>query len=173
MKAPIPSCDHIEPFLEAGIPDLWTYYCCAQCREVSNRFIAMPSSRTRIIGAQLWKYRIAGFLHWGYNYWYTRFSRRAVDPFVLNDGGSFTPAGDCFSVYPGPDGTPYQSLHMKAFTEALSDLRAMSLAESLCGSRRGDFAHIGKKLLRKRGNRCIIKKEKGNCSPLSFTCEII
>ena len=93
----------------------------------------MPCSRTRIIGAQLWKYRIAGFLHWGYNYWYTRFSRRAVDPFVLNDGGSFTPAGDCFSVYPGPDGMPYQSLHMKAFTEALADLRAMKLAESLCG----------------------------------------
>jgi len=28
---------------------------------------------------------------------------------------------------------PYQSLHMKAFTEALADLRAMKLAESLCG----------------------------------------
>lgn len=133
VKAPIPASDHIEPFLEAGIPGLWTYYCCAQCRAVSNRFIAMPCSRTRIIGAQLWKYRIAGFLHWGYNYWYTRFSRRAVDPFVLNDGGSFTPAGDCFSVYPGPDGMSYQSLHMKAFTEALADLRAMKLAESLCG----------------------------------------
>jgi len=133
VKAPIPSSDHIGPFLEAGIPGLWTYYCCSQCREVSNRFIAMPSSRTRIIGAQLWKYRIAGFLHWGYNYWYTRFSRRAVDPYVLNDGGCFTPAGDCFSVYPGSCGIPYQSLHMKAFTEALTDLRAMTLAESLCG----------------------------------------
>ena len=93
----------------------------------------MPSSRTRIIGAQLWKYRIAGFLHWGYNFWYTRFSRREIHPYVILDGGCFTPAGDCFSVYPGPDGVPYQSLHMKAFTEALSDLRAMTLAEALCG----------------------------------------
>ena len=133
VGTPIPASDHIEPFLAAGIEGLWTYYCCAQGREVSNRFIAMPSSRTRIIGAQLWKYRIAGFLHWGYNFWYTRFSRREIHPYVILDGGCFTPAGDCFSVYPGPDGIPYQSLHMKAFTEALSDLRAMTLAEALCG----------------------------------------
>lgn len=133
VNIPIPSSDHIEPFLAAGIEGLWTYYCCSQGREVSNRFIAMPSSRTRIIGAQLWKYRITGFLHWGYNFWYTRFSRRAINPYVTLDGGCFTPAGDCFSVYPGPCGVPYQSLHMKAFTEALSDLRAMTLAESLCG----------------------------------------
>ena len=133
VGTPIPASDHIEPFLAAGIEGLWTYYCCAQGREVSNRFIAMPSSRTRIIGAQLWKYRIAGFLHWGYNFWYTRFSRREIHPYVILDGGCFTPAGDCFSVYPGPDGVPYQSLHMKAFTEALSDLRAMTLAEALCG----------------------------------------
>ena len=133
VGTPIPASDHIEPFLAAGIEGLWTYYCCAQGREVSNRFIAMPSSRTRIIGAQLWKYRIAGFLHWGYNFWYTRFSRREIHPYVILDGGYFTPAGDCFSVYPGPDGVPYQSLHMKAFTEALSDLRAMTLAEALCG----------------------------------------
>ena len=132
VGTPIPASDHIEPFLAAGIEGLWTYYCCAQGREVSNRFIAMPSSRTRIIGAQLWKYRIAGFLHWGYNFWYTRFSRREIHPYVILDGGCFTPAGDCFSVYPGPDGIPYQSLHMKAFTEALSDLRAMTLAEALC-----------------------------------------
>ena len=133
VNIPIPSSDHIEPFLAAGIEGLWTYYCCSQGREVSNRFIAMPSSRTRIIGAQLWKYRITGFLHWGYNFWYTRFSRRAINPYVTLDGGCFTPAGDCFSVYPGPCGIPYQSLHMKAFTEALSDLRTMTLAESLCG----------------------------------------
>lgn len=133
VDMPIPASDRIEPFLAAGIENLWTYYCCAQGREVSNRFLAMPASRTRIIGAQLWKYRIEGFLHWGYNFWYTRFSKRKIDPYVILDGGCFAPAGDCFSVYPGPGGMPYQSLHMKAFTEALTDLRAMYLAESLCG----------------------------------------
>lgn len=133
VSRPIPASNRIEPFLDAEIPELWTYYCCSQGTDVSNRFIAMPSSRTRIIGVQFWKYRIAGFLQWGYNYWYTRFSRRAVNPYIIGDGGGFTPSGDCCSVYPGPAGIPYQSLHMKAFTEALSDLRALRLAETLCG----------------------------------------
>ena len=48
VERPIPATDHIEPFLEAGIKDLWTYYCCGQWKDVSNRFIDMPLSRTRI-----------------------------------------------------------------------------------------------------------------------------
>ena len=43
------------------------------------------------------------------------------------------PAGDAFSVYPSPDGTAYETLHLSAFTEALYDLRAMKLLESLAG----------------------------------------
>ncbi|MBQ1503068.1 MAG: hypothetical protein IIZ35_03615, partial [Clostridia bacterium] len=38
-----------------------------------------------------------------------------------------------FSVYPAPDGSAYETLHLAAFTEALYDLRAMSLLESLAG----------------------------------------
>lgn len=130
---PIPANDHIAPFLEAEVPGLWTYYCCGQKLDVSNRFLAMPMARTRIIGAQMWKYRIAGFLHWGYNFWYSQYSLAPINPFYITDGDYFTPAGDCYSVYPGPKGQPYNSLHMKAFTEALHDLRAMELAETLAG----------------------------------------
>ena len=130
---PIPASDHIEPFLEAGVPGLWTYYCCGQSVDVSNRYIAMPSSRTRVIGMQLWKYNIAGFLQWGYNFWYEIFSLRQINPYLVTDGGMYVQAGDCYAVYPGEDGTPRTSLHMKAFTEALTDLRAMQLAESLVG----------------------------------------
>lgn len=130
---PIPASDHIEPFLEAGVPGLWTYYCCGQSVDVSNRYIAMPSSRTRVIGMQLWKYNIAGFLQWGYNFWYEIFSLRQINPYLVTDGGMYVQAGDCYAVYPGEDGTPRTSLHMKAFTEALTDLRAMRLAESLVG----------------------------------------
>ena len=84
---PIPASDHIEPFLEAGVPGLWTYYCCGQSVDVSNRYIAMPSSRTRVIGMQLWKYNIAGFLQWGYNFWYEIFSLRQINPYLVTDGG--------------------------------------------------------------------------------------
>ncbi len=130
---PIPSNNHIDPFLEANVPNLWTYYCCGQGNEVSNRFLAMPMQRTRVIGTQFWKYKIAGFLQWGYNFYYSQGSTRLVDPYQITDGDYFVPAGDCFAVYPGPKGQPYETLHMKAFTMALADMRAMFLAEEKCG----------------------------------------
>ena len=130
---PIPASDKIEPFLAANIENLWTYYCCGQWKDVSNRFLDMPLSRTRIIGGQFWKYRIAGFLQWGYNFYYTRYSKRKIDPYVITDGDAFAPAGDAFSVYPAPDNKPYRSLRLVAFKEALDDLSALNLAETLCG----------------------------------------
>jgi len=133
LTNPIPANNHIDPFLEANIPGLWTYYCCSQGVDVSNRFIAMPMARTRVIGAQMWKYNIEGFLQWGYNFWYSQYSVEEINPYYITDGQYFVPAGDCYAVYPGPKGRPYTSLHMKAFTEALMDNRLLKLAESLCG----------------------------------------
>ena len=131
--SPIPSSNHIDPFLEAGVPNLWTYYCCGQGTDVSNRFVAMPMARTRVIGTQFWKYKIAGFLQWGYNFYNSQGSVRSLNPYVITDGDYWVPAGDAFAVYPGPDGEPYETLHMKAFTMALQDRRAMDLAERLAG----------------------------------------
>ena len=130
---PIPGNNHLDPFLEAGVPGLWTYYCCSQGVDVSNRFVAMPMERTRVIGTQFWKYKIAGFLQWGYNFYSSQYSVRPIDPYQVTDGEYFFPAGDGFSVYPGPGGEPYETLHLKAFTMALSDRRAMDLAEELAG----------------------------------------
>ncbi len=130
---PIPASDHIEPFLAANAENLWTYYCCGQYKDVSNRFIDMSLARTRVIGTQFWKYNIAGFLHWGYNFYYTQYSKRKINPYVITDGDGFAPAGDTFSVYPAPGGKPYRSLRLVAFCEALCDTRALSLCEKLCG----------------------------------------
>ena len=134
---PIPANNHITPFLEAGIPHLWTYYCCAQNRGVANRFFSMPSARSRILGIQLYLYDIAGFLQWGYNFWYTQNSRRRVDPFKETDAGYAFPGGDAFVVYPGPDG-PIESLRLKVIREAFQDLRALKLLESRIGKSQGD-----------------------------------
>ena len=43
------------------------------------------------------------------------------------------PAGDCFCVYPAPDGTAYETMRIIVFFEALQDVKAMKLAERLCG----------------------------------------
>lgn len=133
LNTPVVSIDHMEPYLEAGVKDLWTYYCCCQHTKVSNRLVAMPQARNRIIGVQFYKFEIAGFLQWGYNFYYSQHSVAPIDPYHCTDGGYFVPAGDAFSVYPAADGTAYETLHLVGFTQALSDLRAMKLLESLGG----------------------------------------
>ena len=132
VDRPIVSTDHIEPFLNENVPHLWCYYCCAQSDKVSNRFIAHSMNRTRVIGLQLFKYDIQGFLQWGYNFYYSWHSLFPIDPYQCNDGCfNWVPAGDAFSVYPAPGGKPYESLHMAGFTQGLSDLRALQLYASL------------------------------------------
>ena len=133
LDHPISASDHIGPFLEENVPGLWTYYCGGQSVGVSNRFLAMPGARTRIIGLQMYKYRIEGFLQWGYNFYNSMYSVSHIDPYQCNDGEYFVPAGDAFAVYPAPDGTPYETLHYRQFEEGLTDMRALALAESLIG----------------------------------------
>jgi len=132
VKQPIPASNHLEPFLQNGVKPLWTYYCCSQYRDVSNRFFAFPSARNRIIGMQLYKYGMAGFLHWGYNFWFSQYSRKPVDPFRVTDALHAFPSGDAFLVYPGEDG-PVESIRLEVFYEALQDLRALELLESRIG----------------------------------------
>ena len=128
----IPATNHIEPFIENNVPDLWTYYCGTQGYMVSNRFMAMPSYRNRVIGCQLYKFDIKGFLHWGYNFYNSALSFKKINPFMVTDALNVFPSGDSFSVYPGEDG-PLESLRILVFTEALYDLRALKLLESFIG----------------------------------------
>jgi hypothetical protein len=132
VTRPIPASNHIEPFVKRGIKNLWTYYCVGQWNQVSNRFFCMPSARNRILGTQLYRYDLAGFLQWGYNFWYAQFSTREVDPFKETDAGRAFSSGDAFMVYPGKDG-PIDSLRGEVFFEALQDQRALQLLEKLQG----------------------------------------
>ncbi len=132
-ETPIPATNHIEPFLENKVPNLWAYYCCGQGNMVSNRFIAMPGDRTRMLGEQLYKFDIKGFLQWGFNFWYSQNSVVEVNPYTDTSGINWVPAGDTFSVYPGRDGKAVYSLHALHFYEALQDMRALQLLETKLG----------------------------------------
>ena len=136
VKAPIVANNRIEEFHKNGIENLWVYYCCSQGVGVSNRFIAMPGYRTRILGAQMYKANAAGFLQWGYNFYYAVKSRYLINPFLCTDTDCQFPAGDAFAVYPGADGKPMPSLHEVIFEQALFDLRALRLAEQRVGRER-------------------------------------
>ncbi|MHC1786924.1 MAG: DUF4091 domain-containing protein [Christensenellales bacterium] len=130
---PIPSLDHLEPFLQAEVPDLWTYYCLGQSRQVSNTFIAMPSGRTRILGLQLYLCRIKGFLQWAFNFYYAQYADYYVDPWHSTEADGFGPAGDAFQVYPGQGGEPVESLRLMVFFHGLQDLRALQALEAALG----------------------------------------
>lgn len=133
VTTPVVANNHIEPFIDNNVPNLWTYYCCGQGVGVSNRFFAMPGARTRFIGWQLYKYRIAGFLQWGYNFYMNQGSYDPVDPFLDSTAQYFVPSGDAYSVYPAPDGTAWDSMRLVQFHEALQDRSAALLCERLVG----------------------------------------
>jgi len=153
IERPIPANDHMEPFI-GNVPELWTYYCCCQhTRGESNRFFAMPSWRNRVIGLQLWKFRCAGFLHWGFNFYNSQFSlEQPIDPFKVSDAGGNFASGDSYVVYPGEDGAPLCSLRLKVFREALQDVQALEALEKKIGY-----------------NAALAIVEEGLETPLSFT----
>ena len=133
IAMPIPAVTNAEPFLKNDLPMRWTYYCCAQYKDVSNRFLAMPGQRTEILGVQLYKYRIDGFLQWGFNFYNSASSWHVINPFTDLSGDNWVPAGDTFAVYPAPDGTAWKSLHGMLFSEALEDLRLLQTCEAKLG----------------------------------------
>lgn len=133
VKHPVSSTRRIHEFYENGVPELWGYYCVSEAFKVSNRFISMPSYRNRILGTQLYKYNVSGFLHWGYNFYNNQYSYAKVNPFMTTDAEYFGPAGDAFSVYPGPDGKPWPSIRLAVFFDAIQDISAFKLCERLYG----------------------------------------
>ena len=133
VSTPVPCENKIEDFV-GNVPHLWTYYCCGPTDGYySNRFLSMPLQRTRIIGMQMYKYGVEGFLHWGYNFYFTQLSIRKVDPFFETDADAAFSSGDAFVVYPAPDGKAWTSIRLKAMNEAIQDMRALQMLENLTG----------------------------------------
>lgn len=133
VKHPVVSNNHIHHFMEKNVDDLWTYYCCSQGAKVANRFMAMPSYRNRVLGTQLYKFRMKGFLQWGFNFWFAQRSVRSIDPYTDTCCGGGFPSGDAYMVYPKKNGELVKSLRLYVFNEAMQDLRALTLLETLEG----------------------------------------
>lgn len=121
IDIPVSATDHIEPFLREPVENQWAYYCCGEYKAVGNRFLAFPEYRNRILGVQLFKFDIKGFLQWGYNFYHADRSMYVIDPYLTSSGDGMVPSGDPFSVYPGKDG-PVASLRALNFKDALQDV---------------------------------------------------
>ena len=133
VDIPVPDDNMMDEFIANRPPELWTYYCTGQYLHGSNRFMAMPSARNRIIGVLCYKFGVDGFLHWGYNYYCAQLASRKLNPYQETDAGGGFPSGDAFLVYPGEDGYPEESIRMMVLSEAFADIRALDLLESLAG----------------------------------------
>jgi len=132
ISKPVPSIHGIKPFIEAKVPDLWAYYC-GNSPVQTGRMHTMPQYRTRILGVQLWKENIKGFLHWGYNFYHNNGSHEYVDPLAETGGEYFAPSGDAFLVYPSHDGEALESIRLNGMREAVDDMRALELLEAKKG----------------------------------------
>ena len=153
VKTPV-CCESEADIFRKHVDHFWTYYCCGQVHDLlPNRMFSQPSQRNRVIGVLLYKYDAEGFLQWGHNFWYSQYSKRAINPYKVTDAGNAFPSGDAFVVYPGKNGEPLNSLRHKVFYDGIQDLRALRLLEELT-SREEVLKLI----------------EKDLDIPLSFTC---
>lgn len=132
VKTPIARIHKVMDFV-GKCDDLWVYYTGGECFDgLSNRLIHLPRERNRAMGYMLYYHNAKGFLHWGYNYYYGRLAHGLYNPAVDPCCG-FPNAGTTYSVYPGIDKKPLQSIHQKIFADGLVDMRALQLLESMIG----------------------------------------
>ena len=132
VECPVTSVKHIHEFLEHEIPNQWTYYCCSPQKVHTNSFMAMPSSRLRILGFLLYKYDIKGFLHWGFNFYNSAVSYHPINPYLTTSGDGAYPSGDPFIVYPAGNGV-YPSIRGQVMYEALQDMGVCLALEERIG----------------------------------------
>ena len=138
VEYPIVALSEIEGYLKNGVTPFGAYFCCSTAvNNYPNRFIDMPSYRTRILGVQLFKYNIQCLAHFAFNYYFKREklggSSEVINPFYATDAGNAIPGGNGFVVYPGSDGIPVESIRLILTFDALQDIRAMKLLESYIG----------------------------------------
>lgn len=98
--------------------ELWYYICCnPHGSHYPNRFLDYPLSSVRVLHWINFTERLAGYLHWGWNFW-------GANPFgPPNDQ---LPPGDTHVVYPGPEG-PLNSLRWEIQRESLEDFEYLQL----------------------------------------------
>ncbi|HZZ42335.1 MAG TPA: DUF4091 domain-containing protein [Tepidisphaeraceae bacterium] len=125
---PIASIVTAPGFTNAGCP-AWAYFCCGPRGAYLQRLLDTPLPKIRMAGWLFYKLGAKGFLHWGYNYWYTFCTAQISDPFLDASVGAWPglPAGDPFVVYPGADG-PLDSIRWEVFADSLQDYALLQTA---------------------------------------------
>jgi len=124
----VPCLDHLHANLDHYLRlreqsgfEMWFYTCCNPTGRYPNRLLDFSLLKTRILHWINWRYKLSGYLHWGLNYW-------ADDPFQSDRLYDDVPAGDCWIIYPGPDG-PLDSLRWEHMREGIQDYELLRLLD--------------------------------------------
>ena len=114
------------------------YYCEGiDNKGITNRYFHMPLLRTMILGVQLFREKTEGFLHWGFNFYNTRWSKAVLNPYEDATAGGHFNAGDTFIVYPAENGVNY-SIRYFALLKAFEDYRLLKAIEYKFGVETAD-----------------------------------
>lgn len=132
VKTPIVATNAMDDF-RGKAPSYWCYYTGEQISGLmSNRLNVVAPERNRMIGVQMYAYKVKGFLQWGYNFYYDCLSHGFTDP-CLDPGIFRMSCGTSYLVYPDRELGCYQSTRQKVFGEGLNDQRALKTIEKLKG----------------------------------------
>lgn len=119
----VPQLIHFDRWREAyearrGDGEFWYYICCNPYGNLyPNRFLDGPLSRVRVLHWMNFSENLAGYLHWGLNFW-------GKDPF--GTPGDNLPPGDTHVIYPGKEG-PMDSMRWEIQRESLEDFEYLHL----------------------------------------------
>lgn len=131
VDIPVTDVAHMKGFLGKDVKEQWVYYA-EDVNGISIRHLSAPAYRNRILGLQLYKYNIKGFLHWGYNFYNTALSYHKINPYLTTSGDKTLMSGGAFSVYPSANG-PLISARTIVFYEGLQDLAICNILEQYVG----------------------------------------
>ncbi len=114
--------------------ELWFYTCNVPGGAWLNRHLDAPLLNTRLLHWGNHRYRLSGYLHWGFNQ-----IRADQDPFEETSGDILLPAGDTHIVYP-VEGEPLRSLRFMQMMSGIEDYEILhaiaqhdkTFADQLC-----------------------------------------
>lgn len=133
IKRPVAWTLKLDEFQKEDIEHRWCYFALAP-NNAPVRSYGTPSCRYRILGILLYLYEIEGFLHWGHNFWFSKFSLRTdLNPWYETTSDNAHTGGHSYNVYPLNDETPADSIHYETFMKAIEDIGLLQLLESKIG----------------------------------------
>lgn len=121
--------------------DLWQYTCCCPGGKWLNRLLDGELLKPRLLHYGNYLFNLAGYLHWGFNYYQGGMDHLRQKTCGLSDNKvSYWPAGDTNICYPGNENGPWMSVRAERMRSGAEDCellwmisdRDKAKADALC-----------------------------------------